>query len=100
GAPQLLGEDQREQVIGPLTPVSRVVFQADEPQLGHLAEHIVERDPFLTLPIRDTRVDLALDELAHQATEVVVLWREGHPATPRGPLRPGSLGPAVSIVRS
>jgi hypothetical protein len=78
GAGELLGEDHREQVIGPLAAVGGVVLQAQHPEGAHLGEHLVEGNPLVLLPLGNPRIDLLLHEGAHHPAELVVLVGEWH----------------------
>ncbi|SLI42112.1 Uncharacterised protein [Mycobacteroides abscessus subsp. abscessus] len=75
---EFLGKDQREEVIRSLSAVFGVVFQADESELGHIGDHLVQRHHLLAFPLIDAGVDLFLDVPADSAAKVVVFGRERH----------------------
>lgn len=50
---EFLGKDQREEVIRSLSAVFGVVFQADESELGHIGNHLVQRHHLLAFPLVD-----------------------------------------------
>ena len=75
---EFFGKHQSEQVVSPLTAVFGVVFEADESELGHIGDDVVQRHHLLAFPLVEAGVDLLLDVPADGAAEVVVFGRERH----------------------
>jgi len=74
----LLARDEREEMVGPFATVGRVVFQAEQAELGQAGEEFVGGEPAFSLPLIDVRIDLLVDQTAYGRSEGLVLISQSH----------------------
>ena len=75
---QLLAEDHRVGVVGPLAPVRGVVLEPECAGAGEGAEDVVERHGLGGLPLVEVGLELALQQASQRLPEELVLGRELH----------------------
>ena len=73
----LFEQDRLEPVVQPLSPVFRIVADAQESQVAHLLEKLVKGGRRL-FPLIHVGVDLIPDNIAHRLAEHLVVLVEVH----------------------
>ena len=78
GAADFLGDDQAVGIIQTHAAVFLGLGDAQQAQVAHLLEHVVDRETSRRFPLRHERVHLFLDKITHRAAQLFMFLSKQH----------------------